>query len=72
MRGTAAADDAPPPFALGIAHKYGLRVLIVGAGLAVLLALSAPTPLQVIAIAVGSASTPWRAPSRAVPAGSGG
>jgi hypothetical protein len=34
------------------AHKNGLRVLVVGIGLAILVALSAPTPLTVIVIAL--------------------
>ena len=53
VRGTAAADEAPSPFALSIArHKNGLRVAVVGAGLVVLVALSAPTPLQVAVVAL--------------------
>ena len=52
-RGAGPAGGEASPLALYVArHRNGLRVLVVGIGLIILVALSAPTPLAVILIAV--------------------
>jgi hypothetical protein len=52
VRGTGPAGGEASALGLYVArHKNGLRVLVVGFGLVVLVALSAPTPLAVIVIA---------------------
>ena len=51
-RGAGTAGGEASPLGLSVArHKNGLQVLVVGIGLVILVALSAPTPLAVVVIA---------------------